>query len=511
MNLLAVALAGSLSTFAADMPPAQLYATPEDRAHPIPAKPAEPVPALVPIRTQLSNGIKLGFLRSGRANLITMIITVPSATSDSDPATIPGLASMMASMMREGAGKFQTAIALENVFADYGIESSIAATRAGLQIVLSGYRDNFPNGDISMMFSLARQLILEPAFMQDSEEMEEAFKNLKLKNSAQIHLANSKAGAIANRQLSPILYPGHPNGSIATLRSINQTTLEDVRRQYRETVGVEGVRISVGGNISPEELSRLAESQFGQWPKSQLRPQIPAQTARIIEPSATGRLRVYLVNFPADKPHVLIGIPSLKVTDPQLMALTMAVDVLGGGQDGRLFKNIREVHHWSYGAYANLSPEIDIGAVHISAAVDPQHAGDSLREIRNELAKLRDEPLSQEKFDEEKLKFKTDFQSLEPTAESFAGRLEYLASNGLPDEQLNDFLARVDALTIQQVQDAAKTWLTEDAMKIIIVGQAADLAPQLRDYHVDVVSPNDSEISQLESEQPGMAIALKAN
>ena len=160
----------------------------------------------------------------------------------------------------------------------------------------------------------------------------------------------------------------------------------------------------------------------------------------------------------------------------------MAVNILGGPLVGRLEQNIRETHHWAYGARASMSAWKDGGMTEMETKVQADKAGDAMGEILKELALIRSTLVPAEELTAAKTSLKGLYLQRNRTVQSLSARQASIETMGLPASTLNDYPSRIDALTAAQVQAAARTWLDPKGLKIVIVGDAALLAPQLKAY-----------------------------
>lgn len=89
-----------------------------------------------------------------------------------------------------------------------------------------------------------------------------------------------------------------------------------------------------------------------------------------------------------------MGRPAYSIKDERRSAFFMLVNILGGsGMNSRLNWALRERHGYVYSIGSNYFPFSDTGLFMISFGTEPTQMGKSLYLIKEELRKLREEPL----------------------------------------------------------------------------------------------------------------------
>ena len=70
------------------------------------------------------------------------------------------------------------------------------------------------------------------------------------------------------------------------------------------------------------------------------------------------------------------------------------------------------------------------------------------------------------------------------TVGQISGQLSNLVVYGLPDSYFNDYIARVNAVTLDDVNRVANKYLTPDKMAILVVGDRKAIEPKLKEIDV---------------------------
>jgi predicted Zn-dependent peptidase len=162
-------------------------------------------------------------------------------------------------------------------------------------------------------------------------------------------------------------------GSSETLQSISR---DDCLAWIRNELVPSRLILSASGKVDPDLMLKLAERLFGDmenWPGV---PIAPAQF--------TGGVRNDRREF--EQAHWCLGLPGLPASDPQVPALSVFTQALGGGMSSRLFQDLREERGLAYSVSAWQQAFADSGIVVLSCAADRNRAVESMRLAREVLA-----------------------------------------------------------------------------------------------------------------------------
>jgi zinc protease len=197
----------------------------------------------------------------------------------------------------------------------------------------------------------------------------------------------------AQQQLRDMLFPGHPYRWIpaGTLESVERISREDLVDQHRELVVSSNLVLSIFGDISVEQATRIATGVLKDAPSGP--PMTPA-TSRPDPKLPASRNR----EEPKEQAIILIGFPGVDVLDPRVDALGILENALSG-LSSDLVIEIRDKRGLAYYAGAYQRPGREPGSVVFYAGTRP----DVLQEVEGLLEEqiervstegLRDEELS---------------------------------------------------------------------------------------------------------------------
>jgi zinc protease len=414
--------------------------------------------ALLPIQTwQTSRGARVYFVENHDLPMVDVSVDFP-AGSAFDMREKSGTASMTNNMLRLGAGGMDEnaiAIRLADIGAQYG--GRLDPDRAGVGMrMLSSQREREASLDV-----LGRMLT-KPAFPAEILERE------KTRLIAALKEADTKPDAIASRTFNRLIYPNHPYGlrSSGEVETVAKLTRDDLAAFHRRFYTADRAIVAIMGDVSRDEASAIADSLTAPLPTSEGEaPVLPPVT----EPS---KAESRWITHPATQSHIMMGAPGIRRDDPDYFALFVGNHILGGGGfSSRMTDEVRQKRGLAYSAYSYFSPLLREGPFVIGMQTKGEQAREALSVAQKTLA---------------------DFVAQGPTAKELAAAKknivggfpmridsnrkihEYLAVIGfyrLPLTYLDDFTAKVEAVSAEQIKAAFQKRVHPERMITVVVGQ----------------------------------------
>ncbi|HEY7850006.1 MAG TPA: pitrilysin family protein, partial [Ktedonobacterales bacterium] len=272
-----------------------------------------------------------------------------------------------------------------------------------------------------------------------------------------------------------VMWPGQPlgrevAGTRETVTSLSRETLLDYKaRHYTPS----NLVVSIAGNVSHEQVMESLTALLGDWPAATA----PGWTPNPLRPSAE---RVRLETRPTEQTNLCLLTPGIAHHDPRHYAMTLLNAALGDGMSSRLFVEIRERQGLAYDIGSAPSYYHDTGSFTVSAGVEPKRAEATIRAAIGELRKLRDEPLRADELARVKEYTKGRMAlRLEDTysVAAWMGGQEIITGEPL---ELDEVMARVDAVTVEQTQALARDLFSGDTLRLAVIGPQKDGAALAR-------------------------------
>ncbi|TBR12997.1 MAG: insulinase family protein [Rugosibacter sp.] len=307
--------------------------------------------------------------------------------------------------------------------------------------------------------SLMRTVLSAPTFPQAVLTRE------KERSIAAIREADTQPNAIAAKRFAAAIYPDHPYGVSATAESVVAITRQDVVDFYQQHYAAKNVAISLIGDISRSEAEAIA---------NQLSQVLPAGGTLATLPSvALPESQMIKVAHPAAQSHVHIGLPAVRCGDADYFSLLVGNYSLGGGGfASRLMQEVREKRGYAYSVSSYFYPQLLAGPFDINLQTKRSQVNDALKVVNDVLITF----MAQGPTAKELVAAKKNLvDGLALRLDSNAKLLGYLSTigfYGLPLTYLDDFPARVNAVTIAQVRDAFARHVPREHLVTVVV--AAD-------------------------------------
>jgi len=235
--------------------------------------------------------------------------------------------------------------------------------------------------------------------------------------------------------------------------------------------------MAVVGDVNKDSVMKLVNKYFGAWTKGVL----PSPT--FASPQPFDKVRVAFVDRPSSVQSVIrvSQVVDLPRTSPDVLSAQVMNTVLGGGMF-RLFINLREKHAYTYGAYSSLGPDELIGNFTASTSTKNTVTDSALIQLFYEINRIRNERVDSTELQTAKNYLSGSFVRGLEHANTIAEDAITIERYGLPKDYYKTYLKRLDAVTAEDVQAAAKKYLDPATMLIAVVGSASDVKEKLAKF-----------------------------
>lgn len=189
-------------------------------------------------------------------------------------------------------------------------------------------------------------------------------------------------------EFDAVVFSGHPLGMniLGTAKTIQSFRRSDFRQFVKENLDTRKIVFSCVGDVPMEEVVRLADRYLGHIPK------IRSRNRR--KPFTGYKPKEVTLQRPIKQARCAIGRTAYKLSDEKRGAFYMLTNILGGvGMNSRLNMALRERYGYVYSVGAQFVPYTDIGLFVISFGTETSQMKKSIALVREEMRKLREEPL----------------------------------------------------------------------------------------------------------------------
>lgn len=408
----------------------------------------------------LENGLTLIVVENHKLPRVSYRLTL-----DVDPifeGARAGYTSMAGSLMRSGTKTRSKA------------EIDEAVDRIGASLGTSGFG---MNGRCLVQHSetlleLMSDILMNPTFPEEELEKE---RKQTLSNFAS---SATDANTISGRLSSAMTYGlGHPYGESSNEKTVEAITRADLLNHYATIWKPNVAYLVVVGDITPIEAKKQAEQYFGEWRPAEVKKQryprpIPPKGNRVCFSPVPGAVQSVIdVTFPI----------YLKPGHRDVVAVSVMNTMLGGFFGSRLNQNLRENKAYTYGARSSASPNKLVGRFSARASVRNEVTDSSLVEFLSEIRKMVETPAPDSSLQFVKNYLNGSFALSLERPETIARFALNIERYGYDNDYYATYLSRLDAVTVEDVQRVARTYLRPDNMNITIAGNR-DVADGLAQF-----------------------------
>ena len=419
------------------------------------------VPRIEPVT--LANGIRVYLKEDHELPLIHLTVMAPGGSID-DPVEKDGLANLLAKSLRTAGAGSRSAAQIDTELEQLAADFSVAADTYALTLDLSLLAGDLPKG-----LDLLQDVLLAPAF--EPERVELARKQML----EGIRRQNDHPQTIASRALFKAIYGNHPLGRSPTEATVKAIIGEDLRLVHARTFSPEQLWIAVSGDFDRPRLLAELEARFGGWPAREVRP-------RLLPPLLAGSDGVALLGR-KDLPQsvVMLGQVGVDKGAPDLQAVRVMNYILGGGSfNSRMMKEIREERGLAYSVYSyfqvgRLLPGPFIAQCETKSSTTIE----ALELMLAAMKQIREEPVRPEELQVAKESLNNSFVFSFAVPHEVVTQAMRLDFYDYPDDYLESYRDKVEALTLADIQQAARVRLQPERMSIVLIGNEEDFEAPL--------------------------------
>ena len=372
-----------------------------------------------------------------------------------DPEGKEGLANLMSTLLDEGAGDLDSQ-AFQTRLEDLNVELGFSAGRdsfSGRMKTLTANRDD--------AFDMLRLAITAPHF--DGE----AIDRMRTRLIAGIRNNSRDPNSVASIAWSALAFPDHPYGrrTEGTEETLLSITHDDLATAHAHMLARDNLKIAVVGAIDADTLAGLLDTTFGGLPEKAELADIPDVSPR------TGLTE----NIDMDVPQTVIrlGLPGIKRDDPDFMPAYIMNHILGGGSfSSRLYLEVREKRGLAYSVWSYLLPLDHTGMLLAGTATRSETAGQTLKIMEDEIARMAKDGPTQEELDKAKSYLTGSYALRFDTSGKIASQLVGIQMENLGIDYINKRNDLIAAVTLDDVKRVARELLASDKVTIVTVGRA---------------------------------------
>ncbi|MCO6510343.1 MAG: insulinase family protein [Aridibacter famidurans] len=418
-------------------------------------------------KKSLSNGLQVWMVPQKELPMVAMNLVIKTGGT-ANPDGKDGLAGFTADMLSEGT-KNRSAVEISNELQSIGSRVFAGAdwdsTDAGMSTITK---------HLDKALGIYADVVMNPTFPA------EEFETQKRRALVSLMQRKDNPGAIASLAYSKLLYgEDHPYGRSlsGTEDSIKAMKRDDLVKFYETYYSPKNAVMIVVGDVDEKTLIPKLEKTFGAWKGGDV-PETP-----VPDKASFDKPGIYIVDKPgAAQSELRIGHPGVSRDNPDYIPIMVMNSILGGQFSARVNMNLREDKGYTYGARTGFSTRKGAGPFTASAGVQTAVTKESVIEFMKELNGIRGSiPVTQAELDYNKQSLIRRFPRTIETVGQIGGQLAELVVHDLSEDYVNDYLAKISKVTLDDVKRVANKYLDPNQMAIVVVGDRSVIEPRLRE------------------------------
>lgn len=372
-----------------------------------------------------------------------------------DPIGKPGTAALLAGLLDEGAGPYDSE-SFHRALEEDAIELSFSADRD----VLTGRMQSLAR-NISRAFALLRLAVT--AARLDAEPLERVRNQI----AASLRREANDPDFVAGRSFRALAYPNHPyglpvRGDLSTLPALTREDLDGMRAAM---FARDNLKIAAVGAIDAPTLAGHIEEVFGE-----LHERAGLDPVGAASFSGVGTRHVVPIDLPQST--IRFGRQGIPRKDPDFIAAMIVNHILGGGIfSARLFREVREKRGLAYSVYSHLVTHDHAAMFAGGTSTKNERAAESMAVIENEIRNLSDLGPTEEELDKAKKYLIGSYPLRFDTSTKIANQLVTLQTEGFDVDYLDERNRLIAAVSLEDAKRVAKRLFGDGKLLVTIAGR----------------------------------------
>lgn len=407
-------------------------------------------------RSTLPNGITI-LVKENRQSPSVVIDAFLHAGSIYEPNSKAGLANFVANMLMRGT----TNASFEKIHEDLESVGTSLYFNSGVHTVNFGGK-TLPE-EINLLLETAADIVRNPIFPEKHIEL------LRSETLTGLMIRSHNTRSMASLTFYELLYgKKHPYGysNVGYENTISSLTKQDLIDFHSHNYSPENMIITVVGNISTTEVTKLILNYFGDWKNNQ-RTHI-APSPKVKSPKFCNK---HITIAGKTQTDIVLGYVGPKRTDPDFQSIRIANNILGVfGMYGRLGKSVRKKHGLAYYAFSRVEANFGSGTWKLIAGVDPSKKNKTINVMLEEIHSLTKKLVTSKEFSNTKSYILGSIPLQLETNEGVASTLSSMELHNLGLDYLQNLPEQINRISRPDIRNAASRLLETNSYIIASAG-----------------------------------------
>lgn len=446
------------------------------------AKPWEqiPVPKLhefhpqQPKRIELKNGIVVFLQEDHELPFVSGSVLIPGGERDVAPAKA-GLIDLYGQAWRTSGTAKMSGDAMDDF-----LEARAAHVETGGDVDSTAVSWDSLKGDADQVFDLAMDLLFHPKFSAEKLQLAQQ------QEATGIVRRNDDEGEIASREAAKLVYGANsPYTRQPELATIGAVTVADLEAWHDRSLKGKLI-VGISGDFDAAAMEAKVRAAFEGLPKVEAAPARhdefagPKPGVYFIDKQDVNQSNVEIVGLGTDR------------RNPDVPAIAVMNEILGGGFGSRLFQKVRTELGLAYAVGGGFGMAYDHPAIFRAEVLTKSTTTvDATKAAMAEIAGLNSTPFTEAELKRAKDDMLNSFLFLYDTKDKILAEREKLEFYGYPADYLETYRAALEKVTLADVTAAAKKYIHPDKLAILVVGNGPEIKPGLDALDMGPIHPID--------------------
>jgi predicted Zn-dependent peptidase len=386
---------------------------------------------------------------------------------ESEPAQLAGLSATTAELLRRGTGQRTAAEIAEEIDGLGGVLNAGSDRQAAM------VNAEFLKKDFDRGLAIVADTVLRPSF-----PAAEVTKTLARQADALKSLRDNPF-AINSYFRSFFFGGGHPYGRVPDEASLDRIRRDDILAQHKRMYVGRNLVVIVAGDVDAAAAKARVAEAFGAAPAG-----TAYQWTEDHPPARNSASRVLLIDKPdATQTYFIIAQPGVRRSTPDRVPLLLVNTLFGGRFTSMINDALRVSSGLTYGANCQVEYSRLTGALYINTYTRTDSTTQAIDMALDVLKRVHEKGITAEQLASAKAYVKGTYPpSHLQTSDQIATALGEMELYGLGRDEVDEFFARVDAVTLDRANAVIRQYYRGDNLSFVLLGNAAKIREAAAKY-----------------------------